>query len=684
MKVSNVEYPKTKREDIFETIHGVKVRDPYRWLEDFNNDEVQTWLDGQHNLTKNVLHAIPNRDIALKRMTELFSLGSISVPTKHKESTFFFRRETEKHSILYYQNKEEKPRVLINPNVLSEKIPIALDWYYVSPELKYLAYGLSENGDEWSLLHIKKIENGEILEDKIPRTRHSSLAWLPDESGFYYTRFPLPGSVPEGQEHYNCQIYFHKIGTNWKDDPVIFGEGRSATNHYNIQISKDGKYLIIAVQKYTKNDLYLLDLETMELEDIITKQDCLSMVKIVDDEFCILTNRNAPRKALYKSTFDKPSFEDWELVIPESENIISQFLISKEKVFILAMKNAYDLIALYNHQGQYLKELDLPKYASIVGLAKNQEKTKNVSEFFIMVTSFLQPGSIYSYNILKDEIALSDEIKSPVDPKDYTVKQVWYKSKDDTKVSMFIVHKKSLKLEGNNPTLLCGYGGFNIALKPPYIRESRFYWLERDGVIAIANLRGGSEYGEEWHKDGMLKNKQNVFDDFIYAGQWLIENKYASNKTLAIFGRSNGGLLTGAAVTQRPDLFSAVYIGVPLLDMIRYQLFSIARYWIPEYGSSEDPKQFEFIYKYSPYHNVKKGTDYPATYLVAAASDSRVDVNHAMKMTGYMQWASSSKEPIILFVERQAGHGAGKPIDKVAEAEANKFTFLGWKTGMKL
>ncbi len=679
-----MEYPKTKREDIIDTIHGEKVHDPYRWLEDFDNNDVQKWLDEQHNLTKKVLQAIPNRDIALKRMTELFSLGSISVPIKHKDSTFFFRRETEKQAILYYQDKEKKPRVLINPNELSEKNPVALDWYYVSPETKYLVYGLSENGDEWSLLQIKNIETGEILADKIPRTRHSSLAWLPDESGFYYTRFPQIGFVPEGQEHYNCRIYYHKIGTDWKDDPVIFGEGRAATNHYSIQISKDAKYLIITVQKYTKNDLYLLNLETMELEEIIAKQDCLSMTKVIDDELWILTNRNAPRKTLYKTTFDKPSFEDWELVIPESGNVISQFLVSKEKIFLLSMKNAYDHIVLYNHQGQYLKELEMPKYVSIDGLAKNQEKTKNVSEFFVKVTSFLQPGSIYSYNILQDEITLYNEIKPPVDPEEYTVKQVWYKSKDDTKVSMFIVHKKSLKLNSKNPTLLCGYGGFNIALKPPYVRESRFYWMERGGVIAIANLRGGSEYGEEWHKGGMLKNKQNVFDDFIYAGQWLIENKYASNKTLAIFGRSNGGLLTGAAVTQRPDLFSAVYIGVPLLDMIRYQLFSIARYWIPEYGSSEDPKQFEFIYKYSPYHNVKKGTEYPATYLVAAASDSRVDVNHAMKMTGYMQWASASKEPILLFVERQAGHGIGKPIDKVAEAEANKFTFLGWKTGMKL
>lgn len=679
-----MEYPKTKRENIIETIHGVEVHDPYRWLEDLNNDEVQKWLDEQHNLTKDTLQAIPNRDLALKRMTELFSLGTISVPIKRKDKTFFFRRETEKHAILYYQDKEKEPRVLINPNKLSEKNPIALDWFYISPETKYLVYGLSENGDEWSLLHIKNIENSEILEDKIPRTRHCSLAWLPDESGFYYTRYPQSGTVPKGQEHYNCRVYFHKIGTDWKDDPVIFGKNRAATNHYNVQISKDTKHLIIAIQKYTKNDLYSLNLETKELEEIIANQDCLSIVKIIDNELWILTNRNAPRKALYKTTFDKPSFENWELIIPESDKIISQFLVSKEQIYLLVMKNASDHIDLYNHQGQYLKELDLPKHASFTGLAINQEKTKNVSEFFVMVASFLQPASIYSYNILKDEITLFDEIKPPINPDEYTVKQVWYTSKDDTKVSMFIAHKKNLKLDGNNPTLLCGYGGFNVALKPPYIKESRFYWLERGGVIAIANLRGGSEYGEEWHKGGMLKNKQNVFNDFIYAGHWLIENKYASNKTLAIFGRSNGGLLTGAAVTQRPDLFSAVYIGVPLLDMIRYQLFSIARYWIPEYGSSEDPKQFEFIYKYSPYHNVKKGTVYPATYLVTAASDSRVDASHAMKMTGSMQWANSSKEPILLFVEKQAGHGAGKPIDKVAEAEANKFTFLGWKTGMKL
>ncbi|MHA1170699.1 MAG: prolyl oligopeptidase family serine peptidase, partial [Candidatus Heimdallarchaeota archaeon] len=333
---------------------------------------------------------------------------------------------------------------------------------------------------------------------------------------------------------------------------------------------------------------------------------------------------------------------------------------------------------------KFESELDLPEFSSILGMGgAGSIAAIDQDHLYFSLMNFFYPTSIYHYDIKTKDLTIFREIKPPLNIDDYIVKQEWYESKDGTKVSMFIVHKKSIELHGSNPTMLNGYGGFNLPIKPPYLKYSRFFWLENNGVVAIANLRGGSEYGEEWHKAGMLEKKQNVFDDFIYAAKWLIKNKYTSQKHLCINGRSNGGLLTGAAITQEPELFGAVYVGVPLLDMIRYHLFSIARYWIPEYGSAEDPKQFKYILKYSPYHNVKKGTKFPATYLVAAASDSRVDALHAMKMTALMQWANASQEPILLFVEGQAGHGVGKPLEKLAETETDLYAFLGWKTGLK-
>jgi len=681
-----LKYPITERKEVVDTLHGVEIKDPYRWLESYEDQKVIDWLDKQNQFTKEKLEKIPNYQKALEKIKDYLSLGTISVPQEKKGYIFYQKATTENQPILYVQKgKTGEPKILVNPNELSKENPISLDWYFISPNAKYLVYGLSNNGDEWSLLHIKNIETGEILDDKIPRTRFCSLAWLPDESGFYYTRYPEPGTVPKGQENYNKHVFLHKIGNNWHDDEKIFGEGRSPTNHYLISLSEDGKYLLIVVSKYTKYDFYVMDLENnKELTEVIAGDDSITTGSMMDDEIWILTNKDAPKKALYKTKIRNPSYDNWQVVIPESSHIISQALITKDKIFLKVMKNATDYILIYSKEGELLSELELPAFSSILNMGSADAIiAKDQDGFYFSLSNFFYPTTIYNFEIKSQQLSIFKEIKPPLNINDYIVKQEWYESKDGTKVSMFIVHKKSVELNGSNPTMLCGYGGFNLPIKPPYLRYSRFFWLENNGIIAIANLRGGSEYGEDWHKAGMLEKKQNVFDDFIYAAKWLIKNNYTSKKHLSINGRSNGGLLTGAAITQEPDLFGAVYVGVPLLDMIRYHLFSIAKYWIPEYGSSEEPEQFKYILKYSPYHNVKKGTNYPATYLVAAASDSRVDALHAMKMTALMQWANASQEPILLFVERQAGHGVGKPLEKLAETEADLYAFLGWKTGLK-
>ncbi len=681
-----MEYPETRREEVIEEIHDVKIVDPYRWLEDFDQPEVQDWIDIQNNNTKELLAKIPNYQGAYDRIKEFLSLGTLTVPSE-KEGFIFYQKSTiESQPILYVQKGlNGKPKVLLNPNELSKENPVALDWFFISPKAKYIVYGLSKDGNEWSVLHIKNIETEEIFEDKIPRTRFCSLAWLPDETGFYYTRFPELGTVPKGEENYNQHVYLHEIGTDWHDDYKIFGEGRPKTNHYDVELSEDGRYLLISVHKYTKNDLYIMDVKNNnKLTGIIVGEDVLTNISMFNDELWILTNKNVPRNALFKAKITSPKFKDWEEVIPESDNIISQVLVTKEKIFVKVMKNASEYILIYSRDGNLISELQLPEFSSILSMGTNDLiSARDTKRFYFGLQNFFYPRTNYCYEIDKSNLLVFNEIEQPLDEKNYIVKQIWYDSKDGTKVSMFLAHKKDINLDGKNPTMLCGYGGFNISIKPPYLRYSRFFWLENGGVVAIANLRGGSEYGEDWHRAGMLEKKQNVFDDFIYAAKWLISNKYTSEKHLSINGRSNGGLLTGAAVTQNPELFGAVYVGVPLLDMIRYHLFSIARYWIPEYGSAEDPEQFKYILKYSPYHNVKKGTEYPATILVAAASDSRVDPIHAMKMTALMQWANSSNEPISLFIEKKAGHGIGKPLEKLAETETDLYTFLGWKTGLK-
>jgi len=681
-----INYPATEREEVIEEIHGEKVADPYRWLEQFDDPKVQAWLDEQENYYRRVVAQIPNYQKHLDRIKELLSSGRVGVPAQTENYLFFQKSTIEDQPILYCQHKTTKEiKEVVNPNVLSEQNPVALDWFFPSQSGKLIAYGLSANGDEWSTLYIKNVETGALLEEQIPRTRFCSLSWKKDESGFYYTRYPLPGTVPEGQENYNKHIFYHELGTSWEKDPKIFGEGYPPTNHYFVELSDDGRYLLIIVMKYTKNDLYLLDLKNNRLTTIVENKEQLFYATIQHDTLWILTNRNNPKWAVYTAKLTAPAITAWKEVIPESDDIIHEVLVLEKQLLVKVMRNASDYLKIYSKEGELIKELSLPSYSTLYQVAPHLKiGHSHYKEQYFGLSSYFVPTRIYQYNTITDELQIFDEITSPVNPEDFEVKQVWYSSKDGTKVSMFLAHKKNLILDGKNPTLLCGYGGFNIAIKPPYLKTSRFFWLEKGGVIALANLRGGSEYGEQWHQDGMLSKKQNVFDDFISAAEWLIEKGYTSPEHLSIFGRSNGGLLTGVALTQRPDLFKAVYIGVPLLDMIRYHLFKIARYWIPEYGSSENKEQFEYLLKYSPYHNVKKGMAYPATMLVTAASDSRVDANHAMKMAAALQWATCSKEPVVLFVERKAGHGVGKPLKQLAITETDLFTFLGWKTGLKL
>jgi prolyl oligopeptidase len=563
---------------------------------------------------------------------------------------------------------------------------VAVDWWYPSDDGKYLAYGTSPSGSEQSTLHVIESATGKLLPDAIERTRIAVVAWKKDNSGFYYGRNPKKGDVPAGEEVYHLKIFYHALGSDPATDHVIFGEGR---NPQDIVISQmaddDDRWLLFTVfEGPAKTEMYLKDLKAGTPPVEITSGKTFRYAgEIFKGKLYITTNEDAPHYRLFAVDASNPKRENWTQIIRASDGILQNAGIVGGKILAQYEKDVSSRLKLFELDGTSLGDVDLPAIGTVAGLGGKWDR----KEVFFGFQSFVVPPSIYQVELSSRKTSLWDKVATPgVDPSAYEVHQLWYTSKDGTKVPMFVCHKKGLELNGKNPALLTGYGGFNVSLTPSF-SAGRFIWLEHGGVFAVANLRGGSEFGEDWHQGGMLEKKQNVFDDFISAGEYLISQKYTDKDHLAIQGGSNGGLLTGAALTQRPDLYRAVVCQVPLLDMLRYQNFLIAKFWIPEYGSAEDPKQFDFLYAYSPYHHVKAGTEYPAVLFMAAESDSRVDPMHARKMAALMQAEAangqSRERPILLRIENKAGHGQGKPITKLIEEGTDVYSFLFWQLGVK-
>ncbi|MFX0066617.1 MAG: prolyl oligopeptidase family protein [Candidatus Hermodarchaeota archaeon] len=684
---------KTPRKDIIEEIHGEKVVDPYRWLENTRSIEVKEWFEAQNKFARFILDNLEGRELIQNRLRELLSFKASDVPIIRKKRYFFeSRKGLEGRPVLCVrEGLKDKEKTLVDPNTLNENAVLTLDWWYPSSDGGFIAYGISRDGDEWSTLYVLDVDQSTLLEDQIPRTRYCSLAWLPDNSGFYYTRYPEPGTVEEGQENYNSHVFFHKIGTNYSKDPKIFGEGRDPKEIYRLAISSDGYYLQIIVSKYSKMEHYLVNLKESPnlFVPVLVGTDSISFGVFYKEYLYILTNLNAPNRTIYRTLLKTPEYSNWELIIPEGPDLIQYFKIIGDKLFILESHNATNLVKAYSLTGEFEKVLPLPKRMAVQAMSPDKQLAGETSgsELFIKLESFTTPPTVYRYDLKTDSVEIFDDPELSLNSEELKTDQIWYTSKDGTRVSMFIIHKKGLKLDGTNPTLLTGYGGFNNIFSPFFKHRNLaavYFWIENGGVFAAANLRGGGEYGEEWHKAGMLGKKQNVFDDFIAAAEWLIDQKYCSKETLGILGRSNGGLLVGAALVQRPDLFEAVYCAVPLLDMVRYHQFLIAKYWIPEYGSSEEPEQFKWLYDYSPYHHVKKGTKYPATFFITALSDTRVAALHAMKMTAAVQWANASENPVFLVTETRTGHGVAKSINDLIEGAVDVYAFFYWKLGLRL
>src|SRR3984893_1824189 len=681
--------PKAKVDVVQETLHGHELADHYRWLEDASSTESQEYVRAEMAYTRSLLDPLPGRDRIHERLTQLLSIGTIGTPQIGGHYFFYTPRAgTQTQPVLLVrEGLHGKDRALVDANQMSADGTVALDWWFPSDDGKYVAYGTSASGSENRHWYVIETATGKLLADKIPQARIAQVAWKKDNSGFYYGRNPKKGDVPEGDDVYYLHIFYHALGSDPIKDPLIWGEGRKKEEILVSQLpDDDDRWLLLTAYEGSagKNELFLQDLKagTPPVE-LTSGKDFHYNGEIFRGKIYITTNEGAPHFHLFVVDAANPARANWKEIIPEAEGILQGTGIVDGKILAQYEQNASSQLKLFDLDGKPLGDIELPGIGSIAGIGGKYDR----EEVFFGFQSFTVPPSVYQVEVASRKTSLWDKVATPgIDPSAYEVAQLWYTSKDGTKVPMFVFHKKGLALNGKNPTLLTGYGGFNVSLTRTF-SGARYLSLEHGGVYAVANLRGGAEFGEDWHRAGMLDKKQNVFDDFIAAGEFLIAQKYTDKDHLAIRGGSNGGLLMGAMITQRPDLFRAVVCQVPLLDMLRYQDFQIAKLWIPEYGSAEDAKQFEWLYAYSPYHHVKPGQEYPAILFLTGDTDTRVDPMHAKKMAALMQAeaknGASQQKPNLFRIETKAGHGQGKPVTKQIEENTDMYSFLFWQLGIK-
>jgi prolyl oligopeptidase len=679
--------PKAKVTPVEDTIQGHKIIDPYRYLENPNDPDTEQYVEQELAYTRSLLDPLPGRDKINARLSQLLPIGTVGVPQMGGKYYFYTRREGDQNQPVLYvrESLNGTDRVLVDVNKMSADGTVALDWWFCSDDGKYVAYGTSASGSEESTLYLVESATGNVLPDTIERTRFASIAWKKDSSGFYYTRHPKKGDVPAGEEVYHVKVFYHSVGSDPAKDPLIFGEGRKPQDIPTVSLSEDDRWLLITVfEGWTKAEMYLQDLASNNPPvEITTGKNFLYGADFFRGKLYITTNEDAPHYRVFVADAANARRENWKELIPQTDAVLQGASVTGGKLFAQYEHNATSELKLFGLDGKKLDDIQMPAIGDVPSIGGRWDR----DEVFFGFQSFTVPPSVYRYDLGSRKTALWAKVDAPsIDPAAYDVEQVWYTSKDGTKVPMFIVSKKGIERNGKNPVLLTGYGGFNISLKPTFNR-SMYLWMEHGGIYAVANLRGGAEFGEDWHRAGMLEKKQNVFDDFIAAGEYLIAQKYTDRDHLAIYGGSNGGLLMGVMITQRPDLFRAVVCAVPLLDMLRYQNFQIAKLWIPEYGSAEDPKQFEWLYAYSPYHHIKPGEEYPAVLFMTGEADTRVDPMHAKKMAALMQAeaknGASKDRPILLRIETKAGHGQGKPVTKQIEESTDMYSFLFWQLGIK-
>ena len=665
--------PATRIDNVTETLHGVTITDPYRWLEDQNSPETRAWINAQNDYTASMLGNLPVRDRIRARLTQLLKIDTISAPRARGGRYFFSKRRSDQNqSVLYVRNGlKGEDEVLIDPNTMSADQTTSVQIQDISEDGKLMAYGIRQGGEDEVTIKLLNVDTRTDIPDRLPKGR-IAVSLKPDKSGFYYSRFT---------NNVGGRVFYHAMGSDVSKDVEVFGKGYSPQVFVGANVSPDGQYLFLFATHGSagdKTEIYFQDLKTNgPITPLVNDISASFSPDIAGDHLFLLTNWNAPNRRIFDVDLKKPGRDNWREIIHEGPSVINGVSAVGGKLFVNYLENVATKIKVFDPSGKQIREIDFPTIGTSSGMIGDWDR----DEGFFTFSSFAQPNTIYHYSVASGQQEVFARINVPVQSDQIEVKQVWYESKDKTKIPMFLVYRKGLKLDGNNPVFLTGYGGFNVSLTPGFSSLAAFC-AESGGVYAVPNLRGGGEFGEKWHKAGMLSNKQNVFDDFIGAAEWLISNKYTNKSRLAISGGSNGGLLVGAAMTQRPDLFQAVVCSYPLLDMIRYQDFLIARFWVPEYGSSENADQFKYIYAYSPYQHVKKGEKYPAVLFVTGDADTRVAPLHARKMAALVQASTASDRPVLLHYSTKAGHSGGLPVTQQIEDQTDELSFLFWQLGI--
>jgi len=698
-------YPEARRGEVVDTYHGVDVADPYRWLEDPDGTETRTWVDAQVALTTEFLASIPRRAVIAERLTKLWSYERFSSPSKRGDRYFFNHNSgTQDHSVLYTaESLDGQPSVVLDPNTLSKDGTVSVKLTSISEDGSLMAYGTSDGGSDWITVHIRDVLSGRDLTETLSWVKFSGASWTHDNNGFFYSRYPEPENKLESVNEHQ-KLYYHQIGTLQETDKLIYENPANPKMGFGGSVNEAGTTLFIYGWEGTddKNTLHSLDLTNDSAEvvtlfgdkdasysvigDVVIKDERSWLQRLFGESkrpdearYWIQTNKDAPKGRVVAVNPAKPDEANWIEIIPQSDHVLRGVSMVGGHLVATTLEDAKSVVTVYDLEGQLVRKVDLPGIGSAYGFGGKSDD----SETFYAFTGFTSPTSIYRYNVGTGESVLWKQPEVDFEPSAFETKQVFFESKDGTKVPMFIMHKKGLDPSGDHPTLLYGYGGFNISLTPGF-SLSRLIWIEMGGVYAVANLRGGGEYGEDWHKAGTKLNKQNVFDDFISGAEFLIEEGYTRPDKLAIQGGSNGGLLVGASMAQRPDLFGAAIPAVGVLDMLRYHKFTIGWAWADDYGTSEEsPEMFEYLHNYSPVHNLKEGTHYPSTMVVTADHDDRVVPAHSYKFAAELQRTHGGDNPVLIRIETRAGHGGGTPVSKRIEQTADQFAFLVRSLGME-
>ena len=677
---SKIDYPETKKIDQLDEYFGVKVEDSYRWLEDDRSEETENWVIAQNKVTFDYLAKIPFREKIKNRLTELYDFETIGSPVKKGDKYFFFKNTgLQDQPVLFKQNLLEEATILIDPNKLSEDGTVAMSKdFAISKDGKYIAYQISRGGSDWHEIFVRNIKTGEDLDDCVEWVKFSNIAWY--KNGFFYSRYP---ATTEGEELSGInkfhKIYYHKLGTPAIEDKIIFENKDYPLRNYSADVSVDEKYLFVYETESTSgNNLYVKNLQKKDAFVKLTTgfNYDYEVLDQVGDNLIVLTNYNAPKYKLVRINVNTLNIGNWIDVLPEKKDVLKKCALAGDNIIALYMQDAKTKLEVYNIKGDYLYDIELPTLGSVSDI----NSSVNSNEVFYKFKSFTVAPTIFKYDVENNSGEVYFEPALDFDASEYETKQIFFEGKDGIKVPMFIVHKKGLKLDGKNPTLLYAYGGFNASLLPSF-KTDRLIWLENNGVYALANIRGGGEYGENWHKAGVRLNKQNVFDDFIAASEYLINEQYTSPKKLTIRGGSNGGLLIGAVINQRPDLYAVAFPEVGVMDMLRFHLFTIGWAWVNEYGSSENAIQFENLYNYSPLHNIQDDIDYPAVMVITADHDDRVVPAHSFKYIATLQEKYDGRNPVLIRIQTKAGHSAGKPTSVRIEEAADKWSFAFYNMG---